>query len=408
MTHSAAPSSLGLLLSIAENRHPAKSEDLALTVSQMCIDDMQPLSPSESLIAYDILQRIYPDAEMHVRRMLADRFSLRPETPHQLVMMLANDSIEIARPVIMHSPVLQEDDLIRICVDCSRMHRLCVAVRPELSSKVTDILVYMDDERVQLALVRNRKAKFSPHAIKHLAVHSKDCISLQEPLLHRPEMTSVLASLMYRWVGESLKRFINEAFGPTAAQKLSREVTQTANSALAERLERARTSSGKLTTFAPSAGLLSAEDPPERSQETAPPESVTPLLQAVRRNDYNTIEREMHLLTDLDHQSILKILYHNRGEALAVICHALNIGRVTFSEVFCRLHSPPPYSRFLTTTQFTNTMTAYDRLSPRLAQHTVTGWKEHPETVWGDWAIENYSGKRRQQELREASAANEA
>jgi hypothetical protein len=66
-----------LLLSFVDTAKTLDQEELALVVSDMCVDDTVPLSASEATIAYDILCRLYPDAEGHVRRKLAELFALR-------------------------------------------------------------------------------------------------------------------------------------------------------------------------------------------------------------------------------------------------------------------------------------------------------------------------------------------
>src|SRR3546814_17980660 len=55
-----------------------------------------------------------PIFERDIRRDLAARFADNPLVPNDLVVMLANDDIAIAEPILRRSSVLQDEELIGV------------------------------------------------------------------------------------------------------------------------------------------------------------------------------------------------------------------------------------------------------------------------------------------------------
>ena len=140
-------------------------------------DEDDALSPSEMAMACEILGRLYPKIELEVRRRLAESLAGRDDVPHDLVTLLANDQIEIARPVVMFSPVLNDDDLGQIASTQSSAHRLAICERPEISVRVSDLLLTFDDDNICLALIKNPGAAFSEKGAERILERAKECES---------------------------------------------------------------------------------------------------------------------------------------------------------------------------------------------------------------------------------------
>lgn len=361
-----------LLLSFVDSAKSLNQEDLALVVSEMCVNDEAPLTASEALIAYDILNRLYPDAQAHVRRKLAERFAVRDDVPHDLILMLANDQIDIARLVIMHSPLLGDEDLIKVIVERTREHRLAVSIRQRISAKVADVLVYLGDEDVMINLAHNGGAELSEHALKRLVTASRTATNLQDPLLKRPEMRADLAAMMYQWVGQALRLYIGQNYGEALSMLLDDDVQAATERALAEH----------------HAHPIAPPTPTPSNKSNKPQAPASPILNALlvalRRSDLQTVEDELKSAARLALPSVERVLYNDNGEALAVLCRSLEVSRAVFSEIFTRLHGTKPYSRFTSTREHSNAIAAFERLSTKQAGFILDHWRDHPESVWGD------------------------
>src|SRR5262249_19978435 len=152
-----------------------------------------------------ILKRVSKDVEMSIRIALAERLASSDHTPSELINLLADDAIEVARPVLERSPVLSESDLLRIVKQASTDHHVAVAARPAISEIVTAALARSDCEAVLVTMLRNSGAKISQDTFASLVARAREIESLQAPLIERPDLPSALATRMYVWVSAALK-----------------------------------------------------------------------------------------------------------------------------------------------------------------------------------------------------------
>jgi uncharacterized protein (DUF2336 family) len=356
--------------------------ELAEAVSAMCIDRTSPLTDNEAILAYDILCRIYPDAEQSVRAALARRLGARTDVPRALCLLIAHDDISIGGAVIRSARQLDDDDLIRLVVERGQEHRQAVAERPGLTVRVTDVLVYLADGDIALALARNDTARFSEHGLTRLVNASRTQPSLQGPLLRRTDMPANLAQLMYAWVGQGLRTFIQESFGIDMARTVAADIDAAVDEALGSPL--------------PTRGRGS------RNTDDPYPESLGTMLVALRRGDLRTVEREIQVASGLPSHAAQRLLYNGDGKALAVVAHALGAGRSLFSEMFSRLFGTPPYNDFSRSSEFRRAMQYFDDLPKDAADELLRHWRLRPETIWGDasrfnaaWEIRRRMGDRK-------------
>lgn len=347
---------------------PIEPDALAEAVSQMCVAPGAPLDPVAARLAHDILVRIYHSTHKEMRQVLAMRFAARADAPHDLVLALANDAIDIARPVIVQSPVLDDDDLVRLIIDHGHEHRLAVVDRASLSERVCDVLVHLGNDAIILKLVAHPGASLSDHAVRRLVVISRHHPDLHAPLLKRREMRATLAAAMYHWVADDLKAFITKTFGEEVSAPLEAEVD-----AVADVLSRrpAPTMPRPPNNF------------PMAVTDTFP-SSASHLLVALRKNKLSLVEKEMERLTRLPNFAVQRILYNDNGEALAVVCRSIGLSKATFEEIFSHLHGVPPFEAIVRSKEFAKASGYFTRLSTRQADLILDEWRSRPRSVWGD------------------------
>lgn len=130
-------------------------------VSDRC-DDEQVAQYDEVLCQLAGLVEV--EARAHVAKLLAplDR------APGMVVVKLANDTIEVAQPLLEFSNVLSDDDLIDIITRQGEEHRLAIAGRPSVKERVGEAIVEHGGTRSVARLVRNPNAEFSPAAVERL------------------------------------------------------------------------------------------------------------------------------------------------------------------------------------------------------------------------------------------------
>ncbi|MFP5296440.1 MAG: DUF2336 domain-containing protein [Alphaproteobacteria bacterium] len=207
-TRSAPPP--GELLSLARNPSPDARQRLLLGVMALC--DVSPPAGERSPVLGEIFLTLAKQAEREVRRALAERLAGAEWAPAALVNVLALDEIEIARPILLSSPVLQDDDLLRVLIEASLEHQIAVARRPRISGRVVDAVIERGEPAVLTALATNRTAEVSPDGLRRLVEHSRRIAALRGPLIRHPRLTRALAREMYHWLGEALRQSISARF----------------------------------------------------------------------------------------------------------------------------------------------------------------------------------------------------
>ena len=132
------------------------------------------LNDRERELMREILRRLTRDVEMAIRIALAERLSEDATAPHDLILLLVDDRIEVARPLILNSPLLTDDDVLRLIAGADVGHQEAVAGRPHIGERRhrgagQDRAM----KRVLMALVRNVTARISGSTYETLVEKSR-------------------------------------------------------------------------------------------------------------------------------------------------------------------------------------------------------------------------------------------
>lgn len=198
------------LLALAHNPSIEARQRLLLGVVALC--DACPPTGEVSPVLSEIFLTLARQAEREVRKVLSEKLAHAEWAPAALVNVLALDEIEIARPIIESSPILQDDDLLRVLIEASLEHQIAVARRPQISGRVADAVIDKAEPAVLMALTSNRSAEISTEGVRRLVEHSRRIAGLRGPLTGHPLLTEALAEQLYQWVGTALRQAIAARF----------------------------------------------------------------------------------------------------------------------------------------------------------------------------------------------------
>ncbi|MGH6798524.1 MAG: DUF2336 domain-containing protein [Roseiarcus sp.] len=98
------------------------------------------LSPGDRRVAEDLFRLAIYDGEILVRQVVAESLKRTAWLPRDIVLAMARDTHEVARPLLLCSPALSDDDLIAIARNGSWLHRRAIADRAGLSGRVVRAL----------------------------------------------------------------------------------------------------------------------------------------------------------------------------------------------------------------------------------------------------------------------------
>ncbi|OWY60010.1 hypothetical protein B7486_71500, partial [cyanobacterium TDX16] len=174
--------------------------------------DACPPAGELSPVLSEIFLTLARQAEREVRKVLSEKLAHAEWAPAALVNVLALDEIEIARPILESSPILQDEDLLRVLIEASLEHQIAVARRPRISGRVADAVIDQAEPAVLMALTTNRTAEISAEGVRRLVEHSRRIAALRGPLTRHPLLTEALAEQLYQWVGTALRQSIAARF----------------------------------------------------------------------------------------------------------------------------------------------------------------------------------------------------
>ncbi|CAN0504912.1 unnamed protein product, partial [Laminaria digitata] len=180
---------LHALLSLARDKSVEGRTALVKALGDLFHDSHAELSGDERDLMGDILQRLIGDVEAVVRKALAQTLSGIPDAPPQVINALANDTLDIAYPILIESAVLQDMELVEIIRHRTHEHQLAIAMRETVSETVSDALVDTDNDDVIRTLIENRGARISGETLEKIVDRSEAQPDLQDPLLRRNELS---------------------------------------------------------------------------------------------------------------------------------------------------------------------------------------------------------------------------
>jgi uncharacterized protein (DUF2336 family) len=314
-------SDMGRLAQLAIHpQNGASREEIYLAVASLYRIQGAGLNQRERDLMREILRRLARDVEMAIRVALAERLADDVTVPHDLILLLVDDTIEVARPLILHSPLLTEADALRLVAEASIAHQEALAQRPNIGEAVTDALSASNNETVLMALVKNATAKISEHGYRNLVEKSRILTSLQEPLVRRPDMPVELANKMCGWVSDALKQFIQNNYQMSRA-RLDRalgDATRALNSEPAVPKDPPAESANKLIEKLATSGQLKAGF----------------LMRVLSQGQIDLFDLGFARVLNVDVAAFRKFFYEEGARPVALSCRAAAIDKSVFATVF--------------------------------------------------------------------------
>lgn len=311
----------------------------------------------EDRVSFDrILVRVAPVASEDARLALSDALADAAEPPRAILLKLANDVLEVARPILVRSPALADEDLAEIARINGSGHMIAIAGRPGLGYRVTDILVLRGDDDVRRAVAANPSAHLTDKSFSRLSLQARSDTLIEARLLRRDDLPEVVI------------RFLVD-HGSVAAQ-----------AAQAER-SRARARSGLGTCTVP---IRAAEDGWLEPYDFTAAAAVLDRLPEVRNHVDGFVRRlaetdrfaeVVQILagaSDLPLDTMKHVMVSLDTEPFAVIARALALRSDTVSELL----STGPWLHRLDTRMREQTVTLFRALDPDDARARVHGWVE--------------------------------
>ena len=258
-------------------------------------------------VADAVLELLVRDLAVEVRQALANTVAASALLPTHIAQQLATDRIEIASPILEQSPVLGDEDLVRVVRTHAMQYALAVAGRQRLSEVVSEALVDTGEAAVVARLVENGGASLSQTTLARVIQDFRDNEQIHGRVIRRPELPYELVEQLIGVMGERLEwQLIRERRMPAEeARALMHAVRERAAISFTARAH----ADGKLQQH------LLAEFSTGRLDHER-------LLRFLRDGDIAGLEIGLALHARLEPNQVRRLLYHADRRHLAALCIA--------------------------------------------------------------------------------------
>ncbi len=290
---------------LAENRAVFARSSLFERVSGLLFEGEGELKPEVRLLIDEILVGLIGQVEQQVRQKVARRLSELKAPPVALTKLLATAEISVARPILEHSPVLTDHDLLSIISEETADHRLAVAKREVLTASISAALAAKHEPKVIEALLANAGAIIPVDVFDDLIALSKSVDSIRKPLLTRNDLPKDLAHQMFWWVTAALRHTILERY-PVDASELDKLL----GSVVYEQTRRAKAVRGG---------------------------DIASLIDKLRQGDVKGFTQGLSQIAGIAIATAARIVSDPSGEAMVVLAKAIGADRSQITAIFLQL-----------------------------------------------------------------------
>ncbi|MBL4801925.1 MAG: DUF2336 domain-containing protein [Emcibacter sp.] len=324
------------------------------------------LTPNELSLMSEILEKLLNNVEMNVRQKMAERLSEDENAPIDLIILLANDQIEVATPLLLLSKLLSDKELIKIIRHKTAQHQLSIASRKKLSSDVCRELVTVGNSKTLIVLLNNHDAKINDQSLSELVEKSKNNIPIQPPLIERPDLSKQMAATIYQWVSDSLKQSIltNLHIDEAEIDKLLHSAVQ----------EAAKDDSSQITQEKSEILLVNKLHKANK---------LTPafLMKCLNQGQSSLFELSFAKMISIPHKIMRSFLYDRGAESLAVSCCAAGIDRSVFLTIFELTRAIQNADTSISEREVANSFEHFKKLDRKMALRTIQKWVAEATTT---------------------------
>ncbi len=195
--------SIGDVERLLADPSPAARADTAAKVARAY--STPSLSDTERQLAQAIVAALSRDAELRVRQALAEHIKDNPDLPPAIAARLARDVAAVAVPVLRHSPVFSDDELIELLQGVSPQHQAAIAGRDRVSAGLADALVNHAAEPAVAVLMANRGAAVSAPMMERALDRFGDSRAVGQALAQRPGVPAKFVARLIAQVSDDLR-----------------------------------------------------------------------------------------------------------------------------------------------------------------------------------------------------------
>ena len=193
------------------------------------------LSPDDRAAAEGAMIMLLDDPSPLVRRALAEALASSDRAPQVVVRALAADQSDIAIPILAHSQVLLEDDLVDLVATGHTDVQVAIAGRPGLPRTLAAAIAEVGAAEACLALLENGDADIARFSIDRIVERFGHLAPIRENLLARDDLPMAMRQALLSKLSQMLAGFVaaRQWLGSEHAEFATKDACEKATVALA-------------------------------------------------------------------------------------------------------------------------------------------------------------------------------
>ena len=166
------------------------------------------LSEDDRAAAEGALLMMLDDASPLVRRAMAQVFARSAEAPAAIVQALAVDQPSVAIPVLEHSPLLIDADLVDIVATGDSETQCAIARRVKLPASVCAAIAEVGSAAAALELIENPHAELAPFSWTRIVERHGHLAAIRESMLGLDDLPAAMRAALVAKLSETLAQFV--------------------------------------------------------------------------------------------------------------------------------------------------------------------------------------------------------
>ncbi|MGL1920492.1 MAG: DUF2336 domain-containing protein [Hyphomicrobiales bacterium] len=184
------------LAKLAEVDSSEKRRELMSGIAELFMTNSDTVTDNETALFGDILTKLLDVMDEQGKLEISQDFSTSTNAPKNFAMALAQESAEVATPMLTNSTVYTDADLVQISENSDTDHRLAISSRETVSSVVTDSLIGFGENKVLQSIVVNKGAEISNDGLRKIVEHAQDDQTLATNLTQRKNIFDQLKTVL--------------------------------------------------------------------------------------------------------------------------------------------------------------------------------------------------------------------
>jgi uncharacterized protein (DUF2336 family) len=314
------------------------------------------LSEDDRAAAEGALLMLLDDASPLVRQAMADVFAGSAHAPATIVRALSLDQPSVALPVLEHSPLLIDADLVDLVATGNSETQCAIARRANLPASVCAAIAEVGSPAAALELIENPRAVLAPFSWDRIVERHGHLAAIRESMLGLDDLPPATRLALIAKLSDTLAQFVvaRRWLSSDRAERIVVEARDRSAINLATRSRGDET--GQLVLHLRATGQLTAGL----------------ILRALLSGNLELFDRALVELSGLPSQRVAALLYDRGGSSLDALLTRAGLPSSTF----------PAFRAALDATNeigFVGTVDGAARLRRRMVERVLTRCEADPD-----------------------------